>query len=569
MKLRDIKIGSFLKVIMAVDVLALVIISVLFISMTNSMQEVIRMKDIQIEYSNIAQSVSDASDYLTNEARLYVQTGDKEHHDNYLKEVNETKTREHAIERLVEMNTPQELLDTLSKATQESTNLAKIEDEAMNALEAGDTDAARERMFDKNYSDYKNRISGFISEFDSNLSKYAEESVKKSASTAKFTENLTLAGLVFLIVVITSSLIYIVMKIKKLVNIKEEMDVLASNEGDLTKRMPSESNDEIGNIADSFNLFTGKVHDIVKEVHENSVNISYLCSELNENVQKSTESSEEISKVVEEIAKGATEQAKETQDSSEHVIDMGKALEHSLQLTDLLRQLASDIETKKDEGTKLLDILINKTDNSSNDSKEIDSIVSQTNEYAMEIEKASQMIQSIADQTNLLALNAAIEAARAGDAGKGFAVVADNIRTLAEQSIGFAQEINSVIIALKERSQKAVETAKTLDAGIKEQTEGVYDTQNKFIDIANSLDNMKNLVEELQSSSAILEQRKIDLVDMVQNLSAIAQENAASTQETTATIQQQASSLHMIADESDKLNDSVNNVLKVINKFKF
>ena len=70
----------------------------------------------EAEFKQLGIELATASDYLTNEARRYVQFGDKAPYDNYWKEVNETKTRDHVVARLTELKAPQKELDLIEKA---------------------------------------------------------------------------------------------------------------------------------------------------------------------------------------------------------------------------------------------------------------------------------------------------------------------------------------------------------------------------------------------------------------------------------------------------------------------
>ena len=100
-------------------------------------------------------------------------------------------------------------------------------------------------------------------------------------------------------------------------------------------------------------------------------------------------------------------------------------------------------------------------------------------------------------QTNLLALNAAIETAHAGDEGRGFAVVAEEIRTLAEQSKSFTDEISAIIVGLKTKSQEAVNTMAVSKKLFAETQESLEETRGKFQNIAEASEGLASVAMDL------------------------------------------------------------------------
>ena len=225
------------------------------------------------------------------------------------------------------------------------------------------------------------------------------------------------------------------------------------------------------------------------------------------------------------------------------------------------------IDARKNEGSQLLDELIEITDENIRISERVSEVINATNKSTETISTASEMIQSISDQTNLLALNAAIEAARAGEAGKGFAVVAEEIRKLAGDSARFTNEIRQVIEDLKGKSESAVEMMKASNEMMEKQNEKVRETGDKFSEIATEVENSKVIVAQIDEGANKISEENLSVVRVVENLSAIAEENAATTQEAAASVDTQAQSIRDISQASENLADIAMQLQQEISKF--
>lgn len=346
-------------------------------------------------------------------------------------------------------------------------------------------------------------------------------------------------------------------------NILADLDVTMDvPEVDLKKE------DEIGDLARAFQRLINHLREIIREINTASQQVAASSEELTATSEESAAAAEEVSKTVEEIAHGASEQALNTEEGSSKVILLGKAIEKNKEYLSGLNTASEKVISIIAEGLAESDKLSEITDESSIAIKEINEVILKTNESSNRINEASRVIASIAEQTNLLALNAAIEAARAGDAGRGFSVVAEEIRKLAEQSAISTTTIDQIVNELQSNSQNAVKTMARVSAISIDQMKSVQSNKDKYTTISEGIKFSSNVTEKLNISEENMDKLKDDIIDTLQNLTAIAEENSASTEEASASMEEQSASIEQIAGASNSLAILAQDLQTVINRFK-
>ena len=342
-----------------------------------------------------------------------------------------------------------------------------------------------------------------------------------------------------------------------------ELDITQDVSENLKKRK-----DELGILANAFQTITDSLKGFVREIADASQQVASSSEELTATSQQASTAAEEVAKTIEEMANGASDQARDTENGAVKVNEIGSMIAEEELQRKILNDAANEVVHLKDEGFQSLNDLVEKTEASNKSSKEIYNVVLNTSNSAKKIENASQMIRSIAEQTNLLALNAAIEAARAGDAGRGFAVVADEIRKLAEDSNKFTKEIEEIVVELIDKTDSAVATMKEAAALTEAQTEGVEITKTKFEGIAEAIEKTKEALGALNKTGEAMNLKKDEIIDIIQNLSALSEENAAGTEEASASVEEQTSSMAEIASASQELAKLAEDMQKSISKFR-
>lgn len=326
--------------------------------------------------------------------------------------------------------------------------------------------------------------------------------------------------------------------------------------------------DEIGILVHSTDDLKNNLHNIVGNIKQNSSMLMESSNSLAQVAKETERTVEQVEKAVGDIAEGATSQAQETQKASEDVIVMGDLITQTSEEVQVLNDTANIMKHSSDEASVTFEEL--KAINMRS-IEAIDIIYEQTNttnESALKIQEATHLITSIAEETNLLSLNASIEAARAGEQGRGFAVVAAQIQKLAEQSNESALRIEEIITSLINDSEKAVNTMQEVKQIMEVQSKNVEKTEKLFDTVKNGISESFVKVESISGKTGNLDVSRISIVDIVQNLTAVAQENAASTQETSAASAEVYATVSNVSDAASNLKNIANDLEENISIFK-
>lgn len=341
------------------------------------------------------------------------------------------------------------------------------------------------------------------------------------------------------------------------------------SKGDLTvDTKANESKDEFGRLDSNIRQMALSLKDCIDQISASSLALKGSVDEVKYQIEGAVSTFGEISSSIDSVAEGAQDQAKETENALNELHQLGVSIEGSKTLLIQVNQSLSQMEQVKQFGEMTMSELVEQTKKSMETTEHIFETINLTHQSTAQIERASQMIESISTQTNLLALNAAIEAARAGESGRGFAVVADEIRKLAEQSKQFSGEITHVIGVLAKNSKEAVTAVELMSSSMDTQVNHVNRTQTQFGELQNEITGLDHVAHELDRCIHLMVDQKDNLFTTVENLAAISEENAASSQESSASLEVQVASMGKIKEVSDGLLSLSNSLDQSIEQFK-
>ena len=302
---------------------------------------------------------------------------------------------------------------------------------------------------------------------------------------------------------------------------------IAQGEGDLTMRLASSSQDEIGEMARWFNTFVEKLQGIItsiagdsEELNTSSAELLKIAGQVSRGANNMSEKSNSVAAAAEEMSGNMSSVAAAVEESSTNIGMVSAAAE---EMNATINEIAGNTEKTRLTSNEAVD-------RTRKASEKIDNL----NRAAGEIGHVVETINDISEQTNLLALNATIEAARAGEAGKGFAVVAGEIKELARQTAEATLKIKANIQGIQASTQETVSEIKevigdftsvnemidTVAAAVEEQS---ATTKEIATNVSQAAQGIQEVTENLAQSSGVANDIAREISDVSQAITAMSE----------------------------------------------
>ncbi len=363
---------------------------------------------------------------------------------------------------------------------------------------------------------------------------------------------------------------------------------ISEGEGDLTKKLEIQKNDEAGDLSKHFNKFLDKLSGIIlnikESVNQTTINgkklfetmnkteistdeINNISNEIKEVIINQSTIIEEVSSTIEEIARTIENQDTKIKNQSTNVRESSAAIE---EMISNIQSIANNLNNSTEEFNNLQKVITDGNNNIEQLKKTIITLYQQSDSVI----EANTIIKNISSQTNLLAMNASIEAAHAGQSGRGFAVVADEIRKLAEVSDQQSKFISDNLKKLKKSIEEAVNISNKAGQSFEVIIKSVDTVTNLEQEIKNSINEQSSgssqILQALSSISQITEEVHIGSNEMLGSNKAVISEISnlvnitEKVKDSAIEIVEKAKAVRQhVSESSDLLNLNMDNTKKV------
>ncbi|NLK51296.1 MAG: methyl-accepting chemotaxis protein [Syntrophomonadaceae bacterium] len=381
-----------------------------------------------------------------------------------------------------------------------------------------------------------------------------------------FRNNLILFGIFGYLLTMSAAGFYATIISRRILHVAEAMQ--KAEGGDLTTVANLSIQDELGQLANSFNHMMANLQHLVNEVRQVAEKVNLSAEDLNTQANQSTQALGLMSNSLQSVTESTLNQSGQVDQTASMIERMSQGIEQVAHNSVLASGASIKAAQVAEEGGDLIKQAVgqmNVIDQTVNDSAQK---VLLLGEKSQQIGQIVDVITGIAGQTNLLALNAAIEAARAGEQGRGFAVVADEVRKLAEQSEGAAKQIADLIFEIQSETQTAVQAMSQGTHEVKSGLHAVASAGQAFTDIIQAIENVTNQIEEVTAANQEMAVNSQEVTQAAGGIRDLALSCAGGAREVSTTAENQLYTAQRVADSAAELAQASQVLQEAVKQFK-
>lgn len=341
-----------------------------------------------------------------------------------------------------------------------------------------------------------------------------------------------------------------------------------AGKGNFTKTLVTDSEDEIGNLTESYNAMKTNLADIIGQVRYASEQVAASSEELMASAYQTTDAINQATHSLNQVASGAETMVNGAKESARAMEELALGVQRIAESSSIVSEESTQAANESERGNETVQKAVsqmNSIELSVNDSA---ALAKQLGERSQTIGKIAELITSISSQINLLALNAAIEAARAGEHGRGFAVVATEVRKLAEQSADAAKQIDELIKGIQGDSQQSVYAMDRVIREVQSGKELVNDAGKTFQMILHAIQHVAYKIQEVSAITEEISASSEEIAASVDETARISEESSRNTQNIAASSEEQLASMDNISLSADSLSKMAQELEQLIFKFK-
>ncbi len=449
----------------------------------------------------------------------------------------------------------------------ESFDAYQIQNGKMKHIKPGDNPERREAggKLNKYNADMFHFLEELITENQASAQAQDELNGRKYDSVQRTMITIVLAGILLALLIALSLSAYIVKALKDGLHL-----ATALGDGDLTAEVEDpKTKDELGRLVMALRETQSKMKLAISQIATESQDVTSGSNELSIII-------EEMNATFDHITASTLSMVGEIQDVNSATEELTAAVEEVDSNVSQLSQKASDgskeattISARAEAIKKQGQFSKEKSDKLIAQKTKAIALAIENGKVVDEITVIANSISAIASQTNLLALNASKEAARAGEGGKGFAVVAEEIRTLAEQSNGYVDNIQRVVAdvnqAFKNLSSNSQDTLHFMNTNVSKDYDLLIETGTTYEkDTAFMSDVFREIAQMSQQLSTATE----EISGVIQSVAHNMNNASRNSEEVKAGINTSLGALEQITSASDNQETMAVRLNKLIGNFK-